>query len=80
MRPAEAARDVEDLLDACDLLEDGSEVTDVLLKLCRTAFAGRQVHDANIAATMLAHGENEILTFNVVDFVRFAPAITTIVP
>ena len=29
-----------------------------LVQLCRSvALAGRQVHDANIVATMLAHGE-----------------------
>jgi predicted nucleic acid-binding protein len=37
--------------------------------------AGRQVHDANIVATMLAHGVGHLLTFNVADFHRFEPLI-----
>jgi len=27
-------------------------------------FAGRQIHDANIIATMIAYGERRLLTFN----------------
>lgn len=35
------------------------------LMLCsRFRFGGRQVHDANIVATMLANGERRLLTFN----------------
>ena len=33
---------------------------------------GRQVHDANIVATMLEHGIRRLLTFNTADFLRFA--------
>ncbi len=36
---------------------------------------GRQVHDANIVATMLAHGETRLLTANRSDFRRFEPRI-----
>ena len=40
-----------------EILEDGPKVTEILTSLCRAVpFAGRQVHDANIAATMLAQG------------------------
>ena len=47
-------------------------VTDNLLALCReVSVGGRQIHDANIVATMLAHGERRLLTFNVSDFRRF---------
>ncbi len=41
---------------------------------------GKQVHDANIAATMLAHGITRLLTFNVADFQRFAGLIELIAP
>ena len=38
-----------------DILEDGPTVTDALAALCREVpVAGKQVHDANIVATMLA--------------------------
>ena len=33
--------------------------------------SGIQVHDARIAAAMLAHGVTHILTFNTTDFVRY---------
>jgi hypothetical protein len=39
------------------------------------AFAGRQVHDANIVVTMLAHDERRLLPFNTKDFERFGAAI-----
>jgi len=37
--------------------------------------AGRQVHDANIAATMLEFGIRRLLTFNASDFQGFAGLI-----
>ena len=47
-------------------------VTESLMSLCREVpVGGRQIHDANIVATMLAHGENRLLTFNASDFRRF---------
>ena len=62
-----------------DILEDGPRVTEVLMQLCRgVSFAGRQVHDANIAATMLAHGERRLLTFNRGDFRRYGERIELI--
>ena len=52
-----------------EVLEDGPEVADVLKRLCgEVPVAGKQVHDANIVATMLAHGERQLLTFNSGDF------------
>ena len=64
-----------------EILEDGPAVTLKLLGLCRSvAFAGRQVHDANIVATMLAYGEARLLTFNEADFLRFRPMIEIVVP
>ncbi len=63
------------------VLEDGPAVWDRLLDLGRRyAFGGRQIHDANIVATMLAHGERKLLTFNDTDFQRFAPLIEMVVP
>jgi predicted nucleic acid-binding protein len=37
--------------------------------------SGRQVHDANVVATMLEHGVRRLLTFNAADFRRFARII-----
>ena len=56
-----------------EVLEDGPEVWAQLDELTqRFRFGGRQVHDANVVATMVAHSERRLLTFNVADFWRFA--------
>jgi predicted nucleic acid-binding protein len=39
--------------------------------LSQVAIGGKQIHDANIVATMLAYGIRRILTENVSDFNRF---------
>ena len=39
---------------------------------------GKQVHDANIVATMQAYGVNRLLTDNTADYVRFSGLITVI--
>jgi predicted nucleic acid-binding protein len=63
------------------VLEDGQLVWDQLMDLSRRySFGGRQVHDANVVATMLAHGERRLLTFNEADFRRFTPLIEVITP
>lgn len=63
------------------VLEDGPTVTRALVDLCQAVpLGGRQVHDANIVATMLAHGETRLLTVNTADFVRFRPRIEIVVP
>ncbi len=59
------------------LIEDGPEVRTRLLSLLATYLvAGKQVHDANIVATMLANGITRLLTFNIADFRRFGGIIT----
>jgi predicted nucleic acid-binding protein len=59
------------------IAEDGPAVTAELLTLLNVVtLAGSQVHDANVVATMLAHGIPRILTNNVVHFNRFASFIT----
>ena len=72
----EALADVEKLATNFEVLEDGPTVTDWLLLLCRQVpIGGKQVHDANIVATMLANGESRLLTFNEADFHRFQDRI-----
>ena len=54
------------------ILEDGPAVTEQLVALCREIpVGGRQIHDANIVATMLAHDERQILTLNAAHFQRY---------
>ena len=72
----EALHDAYRLGHGFEVLEDGPEVTSVLLDLCREVpVRGRQIHDANIVATMLAHGERRLLTFNSSDFRRYVDRI-----
>ena len=73
---AAALRDVEWLRSTFEILEDGERVTNMLVALFREfAIGGKQIHDANIAATMLAHGERRLLTFNAKDFRRYGKRI-----
>lgn len=44
----------------------------------RVPIGGKQVHDANIVATMQDVGVKHLLTLNTADFVRFEPEITTL--
>ena len=72
----DALNDVERLSSTFEVLEDSPVVMDWLLSLCRQVpVGGRQIHDANIVATMLAHGERRLLTFNLADFRRFGERI-----
>ena len=72
----EALEDVSRLTGSFEILEDGPVVTELLLTLCREIPAGgRQIHDANIVATMLAYGERRLLTFNPADFRRYGDRI-----
>ena len=58
------------------MLENGPVVTETLVALCRAIpIGGKQVHDANIVATMLAHGTRRLLTFNTADFHRYGDRI-----
>jgi len=61
------------------LAEDGPAVMAQLLNLLSTIpIMGKQIHDANIIATMLSHGIQRLVTHNVKDFVRYASHITVI--
>ena len=75
----EVLQDVNTFLNAFEILEDGPSVTEMLMALCReVAVGGRQIHDANIVATMLAYGERRLLTFNTSDFRRYGERIELI--
>lgn len=76
-----AMQSVDGFMRRFEVLEDGPQVWDQLLALGdRFSFGGKQVHDANIVATMLAHGETRLLTFNVADFRRFSSVIEVVTP
>ena len=72
----EALDDANRLIGGFEVLEDGPAVTESLIALCReVSVGGSQIHDANIVATMLAHGERRLLTFNIADFRRYGDRI-----
>lgn len=59
------------------IAEDNPSVTERLLELIQQfPTGGKQVHDANIVATMLTHNISALLTHNTGDFARFSSLIT----
>ena len=71
--------DVRKLQGCFSIAEDGPAVTSKLLELLKTVpVGGKQIHDANIVATMLAQDIHIILTHNSDDYTRFAAVITVL--
>ena len=68
-------------LAAYRVAEEGERSTAQLLTFVRSVpMGGKQVHDANLAATMLANGIRRLLTFNPADFRRFESRIELVAP
>jgi predicted nucleic acid-binding protein len=69
--------DVRAFSNRYEIAEDGPLVTDRLLQLLDdVSCGGKQVHDANIVATMLESGIKRLLTHNIADFKRFSSYIS----
>jgi predicted nucleic acid-binding protein len=80
MTPAAAAIEVDRIASLFVVLRDMPAVYSHWRRLVEAcSVAGRQVHDARLAALMLAHGVTHILTFNVDDFRRY-PGIVVVNP
>lgn len=63
------------------VLDENGDVYNAVLKLTREhGVHGKQVHDANIVATMLAHNVPVLATENVSDFKRYTRRITLLNP
>jgi predicted nucleic acid-binding protein len=76
LTPEQATADVRRLMRSFFVADESEAVTDHLIDLARRfGVKGRQIHDANIVATMLANGIHRLLTFNLADFRRFEPTI-----
>jgi hypothetical protein len=70
---------VQQLESQLQIAPDSVPVFAQLLTLLATIpCGGRQVYDANIVATMLAHSVPNLLTHNTADFVRFSGYIAII--
>ena len=72
--PEETDELLQDLEKAFSLLPDSDDVYPEWRRLVvKYNVAGVQVHDARLAASMIAHNVAHILTFNVTDFERYKP-------
>jgi predicted nucleic acid-binding protein len=68
----EALAALDTWLSACVVFEENEAALSELLELVRRHdVKGKQIHDANIVATMRANGLKRLATFNVADFARF---------
>jgi len=72
MARPDAVANVRALRARLNLLAEDIKVSDRLLELLeKIECSGKQVHDANVVATMLVHGIDTVVTMNVDDFARF---------
>lgn len=75
----DAVANVRALRARLQLLAEDTKVADRLLGLLdEIDCTGKQVHDANVVATMLVHGVDTVVTSNVDDFSRFRDHIQVI--
>jgi predicted nucleic acid-binding protein len=73
------ASDVDYFLNNFHVTEDNCAITKKLLELAqKIPTAGKQLHDANIVATMLVHGISTLVTCNITDFKRYSKLIRII--
>jgi len=76
---ADALGNVRAIRERTTLLAEDSKVADRLLGLLADIECkGRQVHDANVVATMLVHGIGTVVTMNPEDFARFAGQVNLV--
>jgi predicted nucleic acid-binding protein len=73
----DALRNVRAIRGRTTVLADGDRVVDRLLGLLGdVSCCGKQIHDANVVATMLAHQVSTVVTMNLDDFKRFATYVS----
>ncbi len=79
MRQPAAVANVRALRGRLRLMAEHEKVADRLADLLDAVdCAGKQVHDANVVATMLVHGVDTLITSNVEDFVRFGDHVRVV--
>jgi predicted nucleic acid-binding protein len=79
LSPKQAAGDAARLETAFSLLEDNPRIRLELYSLVsRYEVSGKQVHDANIVATMRVHGVDSLITHNSKHFQRYAGLIEVV--
>jgi len=81
MSRPDGLRNVRSLRERLAFLDETAKVSDRLLALLDDVeCSGKQVHDANVVATMLTHGIAGVVTFNADDFARFGRIVQVIEP
>jgi predicted nucleic acid-binding protein len=79
MRVEQVEAQVQTMRSLFKIADETEAVTTQLLALLRKfPTGGKQIHDANIVATMLAYGIDTLLTLNIADLKRFEPTIKLI--
>jgi len=79
MTQPDAIANVRALRARLNLLSEDVKVSGRLLELLDTIeCSGKQVHDANVVATMLVHGIDTVVTLNVDDFARFGHQVRVV--
>lgn len=77
LTPAEADSHVSAIEASMDFLSEGEDVYRAWRGLVALHnVLGAQVHDARLAATMMVHGVEHLLTFNPGDFKRYSAIVT----
>ena len=72
LKPADAMSNVRSFRERTAFVAEDARVADRLQGLLADVeCSGKQVHDANVVATMLAHDIGTVVTMNLADFVRF---------
>jgi predicted nucleic acid-binding protein len=72
-----AVRRARQIVPYFQIADENETVTQNLFALLeQVPIGGKQVHDANIVATMQSVGVTQLLTLNTADFRRFEPGIT----
>jgi predicted nucleic acid-binding protein len=69
----QAAEELDGLIQTFDLLRDERAIFERWQRLViEHLVTGKLAHDARLVAAMLRHGVSHVLTFNLLDFRRFA--------
>lgn len=77
----EILEDINTMLSLYIVADETQQTTEQLLQLLKEyPTIGKQIHDANIVATMLVHGIDTLLTINIDDMKRFGNRISLISP
>jgi predicted nucleic acid-binding protein len=76
---ADAVANVRQLRERLRFLAESDRVNEQLLDLLdQVECRGKQIHDANVVATMLVHGVDTVVTINTQDFARFSDHVAVV--